>query len=629
MEEKKLNNLNVDYYQFSRENIRRDTFENASFFLLNADDDVKNKLAKAGFYFTGIKQIVKCFSCPFKFNLGDYGGGTTNFVCYHKEKSPECNFIKLFDSGSDNARPSKKFFSYRSLFYEKERLETFIEWPVPFLNPEELAADGFYFLRKRDHCACVFCRGIIGAWEVGDTSRGEHRRHFPHCPFINGQAVGNIPMKCSYILDKLPLDGEECPLPRPKEEDCGGGGGENEDVVDINNILSNERDEEIMAGGGVNLDEIIIGGGGGSLRRYSGPKRRDYVTRESRIWSFNRWPDRMVQMPEDMANAGFFSCGLSDHVSCFHCGNGLRNWEIEDKPWEEHARWYPDCNFVVLFKGQEFIDKIRREKPLYTRKVLSKDGKKIETVNISSSSSGRFNPISDIDLQKLMELDIIKDVINKGYALDKIRKALKQKLEQTGMPFFDVYSCIDSVLKISNEEEEANNNNESQREEGGSSSSSSFTTTQEEAATRNRQHENMTEYYNNNNNNNNNNDRSGIVSWPIDTLITNTVEELPSSFVVFPIIIREEELLSPPPPLDEENVSHEKEEEEKKEMIAMAKELERIKESRSCKICMDAEIEIVFLPCGHMVTCSNCAVTMASCPICRNDIKYTVKPIIL
>lgn len=51
--------------------------------------------------------------------------------------------------------------------------------------------------------------------------------------------------------------------------------------------------------------------------------------------------------------------GLSDHVRCFHCGNGLRNWETEDLPWNEHARWYPDCTFVRLTKGQEFIDKVR------------------------------------------------------------------------------------------------------------------------------------------------------------------------------------------------------------------------------------------------------------------------------
>lgn len=52
--------------------------------------------------------------------------------------------------------------------------------------------------------------------------------------------------------------------------------------------------------------------------------------------------------------------GLSDHVRCFHCGNGLHNWETSDIPWIEHARWYPDCYYVKITKGQEFIDKVSK-----------------------------------------------------------------------------------------------------------------------------------------------------------------------------------------------------------------------------------------------------------------------------
>ena len=133
----------------------------------------------------------------------------------------------------------------------------------------------------------------------------------------------------------------------------------------------------------VNLDEI-------GLRQYTGPKVKRYITVESRVKSFNRWPERVVQKPEEMAEAGFFYCGkfiinylcilqflcplilycifinffytflgLSDHVRCFHCGNGLRNWENDDNPWIEHIRWYPDCNFVLLSKGQEYINNVR------------------------------------------------------------------------------------------------------------------------------------------------------------------------------------------------------------------------------------------------------------------------------
>lgn len=43
-------------------------------------------------------------------------------------------------------------------------------------------------------------------------------------------------------------------------------------------------------------------------------------------------------------------------MRCFHCDGGLKLWEPSDDPWLEHARWFPECGFVVLVKGQKFID---------------------------------------------------------------------------------------------------------------------------------------------------------------------------------------------------------------------------------------------------------------------------------
>ena len=33
----------------------------------------------------------------------------------------------------------------------------------------------------------------------------------------------------------------------------------------------------------------------------------------------------------------------------------------------------------------------------------------------------------------------------------------------------------------------------------------------------------------------------------------------------------------------------------------------RLKEQKTCKVCMDAEVGVVFLPCGHLVVCVDCA----------------------
>lgn len=55
--------------------------------------------------------------------------------------------------------------------------------------------------------------------------------------------------------------------------------------------------------------------------------------------------------------------GTGDSVTCFHCGGGLKNWEQGDIPFEEHARWFPKCSYVVLNKGKDYIQKAKLHKP--------------------------------------------------------------------------------------------------------------------------------------------------------------------------------------------------------------------------------------------------------------------------
>lgn len=704
-----MGDITFDTHSLSRESFRLETFGS------NVLSEVKDQFAKAGFYYTRNGSKVKCFTCYLEIDASEVNP-TDDIVKMHKEKRPECRFILRFEPDI-NAR-SKKFLSYDSLRYEKERLETFIEWPILWLSPEDLAADGFYYLRTSDHCACVFCRGIVGAWEVGDTPRGEHCRHFPHCPFIRGQPVGNVPLNHSAILDKLPLDGEECPMPPPR---C-------EYVPDKSGAAVGSSSGRHMPGSyaeckgpakkndNINYDEI-------GLRQYTGPKRKDYVTVESRLKSYNKWPERVEQKPKEMADAGFFYCGLSDHVRCFHCGNGLRNWEKEDKPWEEHARWYPNCNFVLLSKGQEFIDKVRREKPPYLRSVAVK-GSRPQKV---AASSGRFKPLSETDLDPLMESDIIKAVKDMGFSLDKIRLALRRKLEQTGMPFLSLEPCIEAVLQIMEDETR-------QQLQGANS-----TTVEVEAVSR--QSDKMQALHNESQSgldevatSSSNiasagpsqtsegasptavvsklatpvtDQQSGAIACPTESITSTSTpststssasgEQSSSTTIIAAVSSEAEaesmevdeepcdhmesqditpsehpvsesenlpgtvvamqeaderinaafEVLKPirsgPSSLEAESESGNKMEENtegqttpvKKASVSashqshkdIAEELERIRESRTCKICMDAEMDVVFLPCTHMATCSKCAVTMEQCPICRLSIKYTIKPI--
>ncbi|KAI8489823.1 Baculoviral IAP repeat-containing protein 2 [Branchiostoma belcheri] len=65
--------------------------------------------------------------------------------------------------------------------------------------------------------------------------------------------------------------------------------------------------------------------------------------------------------------------------------------------------------------------------------------------------------------------------------------------------------------------------------------------------------------------------------------------------------------------------------EPRQETVSLERELDRLREERMCKICMEEDAVIVFLPCGHFAVCQTCSATLCDCPICRKQIDGTVR----
>ena len=55
------------------------------------------------------------------------------------------------------------------------------------------------------------------------------------------------------------------------------------------------------------------------------------------------WPLKRHVIPREMAEAGFYYLDNSDRAIWFYCGGGLKNWDPNDNPWYEHAKWFPPC----------------------------------------------------------------------------------------------------------------------------------------------------------------------------------------------------------------------------------------------------------------------------------------------
>lgn len=163
---------------------------------------------------------------------------------------------------------------------ESERLNTYEGWPSPFINPVDLAKAGFFYTKKEDIVRCAYCSVEIGKWEPGDDVVSDHRRWSPNCIFLRS------------IM--------------PGEDVCG--------KYEIKPFSLPEG-------------TVLMG-----LQKLAVPSRKptfpDYATYEARLKSYKDWPKAMKQKPAVMADAGFFYTGRGDQTLCFHCGGGLKGWEV-------------------------------------------------------------------------------------------------------------------------------------------------------------------------------------------------------------------------------------------------------------------------------------------------------------
>ena len=58
---------------------------------------------------------------------------------------------------------------------------------------------------------------------------------------------------------------------------------------------------------------------------------------------------------------------------------------------------------------------------------------------------------------------------------------------------------------------------------------------------------------------------------------------------------------------------------------SLKKDLEKLNDSKLCQVCMESDACIVFIPCGHLMTCVNCSPGLKECAVCRIPITSTVR----
>merc|ERR1719242_1291505 len=171
--------------------------------------------------------------------------------------------------------------------------------------------------------------------------------------------------------------------------------------------------------------------------RHTGPANTKYSTIEARLRTFRDWPPALKQEPRQLADAGFYYIGLSDQTKCFYCEGGLRNWQPEDDPWTEHARWFSKCGFVRLIKGDEFIVRCINDKP---PEAYPKDNER--------------KIITKEQIKACMTSPVVQQALSMGLEQSRINLAIRKQLREKGTNFKNVEALISTVMTCQNEEEE-------------------------------------------------------------------------------------------------------------------------------------------------------------------------------
>ena len=228
---------------------------------------------------------------------------------------------------------------------EVDRLATFKSWPhnAP-VSAGSLARAGFFYTCVDDKVQCFACSGQIKDWEYGDTAMGEHKKHFPKCPFVRDINYKNIPL----VAGIFESGGTKSSSPEDRALEKAAGLFKRSETKKVpggkkaagKQVKSSGFDENVKTQGGKPTRQPTIDSA-------EHETRLTFRSEYRRLLSFQSWPRTNPMEPRDLAKAGFYYLEKDDIVQCFACFGKIKNWEPYDVPAQEHARHFPSCPFVL------------------------------------------------------------------------------------------------------------------------------------------------------------------------------------------------------------------------------------------------------------------------------------------
>ncbi|CAH1961036.1 unnamed protein product [Acanthoscelides obtectus] len=633
------------------------------------------RIAKAGFFATKQGLEVECFACHLKISEWNYGD---QVMARHAALSSTCPFVtNPITSGnipilSTFSVPTSSSDPYSESV--EARLASFENWPSSnVVSPESLANAGFFYLGDGDNTKCAFCKGVVRAWEQGDNPDHEHKRHFPNCPYVTSV----INKRCGPVaFYKKPFTNAQLVQNDQNLDELGIQTHKGPKRSDFSTVESRLRSfigwsseliqtPELLAQAGFYYegirDQVRCFHCDGGLKHWDPHddpwteharwfptcafvklvKGQDYVTAcarntatfsEKAQFAVLRAATRPImdkkrpltepELQEIVDNFSDFDEDIVDFADESKGEEEVIQYNVYDSESEQSAVEDSDYTHELENQGDKFFyigkdeENVWKSTPVsFTSKTRSKNIIKIlpgskgaakkqnfardRDCKITSSteiqalvgalyiiavkkgnrshsiqkiqSTRRKYPITEQEVQAQLSSPQAMAALNIGLTLETVKRAIREKLEQTGIGYSQADALVEAALNI--------------------------------------QHEHVAEH-----------DQDALEpNFHVDCAVREAIAPVkPSECHNVPVDVANEmteqvveESVRPIPSA--------------KKTLTLEEENRLLKEARLCKICMDAEVGIVFLPCGHLVTCVNCAPNLEDCPVCRSAIKASVR----
>jgi baculoviral IAP repeat-containing protein 2/3 len=522
-------------------------------------------LSKVGFLYTGKGDKVRCDACDLEIDSWKPGMDPKQ---EHMERSPQCPFVlaqhEMFKKtdqsiitfpkptftynhvlnsdyrgymdhgGGDgvnndtiNRTRENKFFNFLSTeTVDRARTYTFLNWPSITPSTQEMTLAGWWYTNIADRVMCIHCDIMFHNWNETDRPYEIHRLKSPQCFYVRmkeekGMTTTNIPVTNSTTI-----------------------------------ITTTNNQRQVPT-----LNEIPNG------QTIVGAVHAEYSLVFRRHQTFQTWPEaEQTTLPsiDSFVEAGFFYTGDKTIVRCFYCNGALRNWQTTDDPKVEHARWFPQCQYIRQFIGEDLYQAIQRK----NRELRAQQNLQERSNGETSQCIPWTNDEIDRMVKARLDLPVVEKLRQEGYSMAIIRKVYEMQLKfkkddfKTDVDLRVACLILDKQVKLINGNEANILIPQNWLKK--------YLDDQEKGI-----------------------DQKDLSIKP--TIETRT-KEVETPKIITTVATRPRVL--PKTSTDEQS---------------------------TCVLCLTTERQVACLPCGHLTSCVACGHSLKTCPICRAPVKAFVR----